>query len=195
MTKVSILILAAGTSSRMNTPKQLLPIGTKTLLGSSIEQAIKSEASCVFCVLGASYERIKREIEVYNIEIIHNTKYLSGISSSIVCGIKHILSKSNNPILIMLADQPKIDSEYINKLIAVFLENPEFIVASKYSDTFGVPAIFPSYTFGQLLELKGDRGAKALLNADKTTVIALENPNISDIDTPKDYQDFLNSIN
>lgn len=191
---VAILILSAGSSSRMGTPKQLLPIGNTTLLGLCIENALQSNAKNVFCVLGSNAETIKNSMPQYNIEIIINSNYKEGLSSSIVEGMHHIEDKNFDTILMMLGDQPKVDSNYINALILSSEKNPTQIIASKYEDTVGVPAIFPKRCFKQLQQLKGDKGAKDFLNANKPQVIAIESDKLIDIDTQKDYLNFLKSL-
>ena len=190
--KIAILILAAGSSSRMGVPKQLLPVGETTLLGITIEHALNSKANKVYCVLGSNAERIKASISKHNIEFIFNPNYKTGLSSSIVVGVKHLNNQNYNAILIALGDQPLITSEYFNEMIATFNKNKENIVASKYNHTLGVPSIIPKTYFSQLLNLKGDKGAKHFLNAKNLEINALENKNLMDIDTKKEYQDYLN---
>ncbi|MFC0604205.1 nucleotidyltransferase family protein [Winogradskyella pulchriflava] len=194
MSNIAILILAAGSSSRMKIPKQLLPVGNKTLLGLTLENALNSKANNVHLVLGANSEEIKNSIKDISVNIILNPNYNKGLSTSIIEGVKHIQSKSYDAVVIMLADQPRLDTSYINQLMDAFDENPEHIIASKYSNVFGVPAIFPKSAFEQLLKLKGDKGAKTFLNSEKAKVIAINTTEFKDIDTPKDYKDFLESL-
>lgn len=187
--KTAILILAAGTSSRMGTSKQLLPIGDTTLLGLSIENALKTNANEVFCVLGANAALIQKETDKYPVKVIFNTNYESGLSSSIVAGIKEL--KTYDAVLIMLADQPKVDTHYLNELITSCKENPTKIIASNYGKKVGVPAIFPKAFYAELLQLKGDKGARDFLQSEKD-IIKLLPKSLLDIDTQDDYHDFLN---
>jgi molybdenum cofactor cytidylyltransferase len=191
---IAILILAAGSSSRMGEPKQLLSIKNTTLLGYSIEQAKQSNANKVFCVLGANAEAIEQSIKKYIIEIINNSNYQNGLSSSIKVGIQHIEVKHFDAVLIMLADQPKVDSNYLNTLIRAFEKNLTQISASSYSGNIGVPAVFPKFYFEQLKNLKGDKGARELLNSHKNAVILFKNNHLIDIDTKQDYDDLLKSM-
>ena len=193
--KIAILLLAAGSSSRMGIAKQLLPIGKTTLLGLAIETAFQSKANKVYCVLGANSEVIKQSISIYHIETIFNPNYKRGLSSSIVAGIEHISNQNYGAVLIVLGDQPLIKAEYLNEMIAKFKNNDEKIIASKYNNTCGVPAIIPKLYYDQLLQLKGDKGAKAFLNSNAEAIISLESTNLADIDTKKEYHDYLNSIN
>ena len=193
--KIAILILAAGSSTRMGVAKQLLPIGKTTLLGVTIECAIQSNANKVCCVLGANVEVIQQSISKYNIEPIFNPNYKTGLSSSIVSGIQHLTNQNFDGLLILLGDQPLITAKYLNKMIDTFKNHDGKIVASKYNNTLGVPTIIPNRYYNQLLKLKGDKGAKDFLNTNTKEIIPLENINLMDIDTQKEYQDYLNSTN
>ncbi len=189
--KTAILILAAGSSSRMGTPKQLLPYKNTTLLGYTIEQVKQIDTKHAFCVLGANAEIIEKSIENYQIETIYNSDFKNGLSSSIVVGVKK-LQHDFDTILIMLGDQPNVNSNYLNKLIKTSVENPSRIIASNYQNKIGVPAIFPKKYFNQLLELKGDKGARNILNNNKSDIIKMPPFNLTDIDTREDYQNLIN---
>lgn len=191
---IAILILAAGTSTRMGTAKQLLPVRDKTLLGLTIENAINSKANQVFCVLGANAETIEQSIKKYTIEIINNSNYKNGLSSSITEGIIYIITRNFDAVLIALGDQPKVESNYLNTLIDSFKNNPTQISASNYSNNAGVPAIFPKHYFEQLKHLKGDKGARELLNSHKDDIILFKTNQLIDIDTKQDYDNLLKAM-
>ncbi|WP_299338738.1 nucleotidyltransferase family protein [uncultured Psychroserpens sp.] len=191
---VAITILAAGSSSRMKKIKQLLPIQNSTLLGIAIENALQSDADQVYCVLGANADLITNSIQNSNIKIIYNPKYSEGLSSSIIAGIEYMSSKPFDATLIMLGDQPMVDSEYLNKLIINFKGNPSQVVASEYSDKIGVPAIFPKTFYNQLLQLNGDKGASLLLNSETINIKTVTGSSLVDIDTEEDYNSFINSL-
>jgi molybdenum cofactor cytidylyltransferase len=192
--KIAILILAAGSSTRMGVAKQLLPVGENTLLGVSIKQALQSEADKVYCVLGSNAEVIKQSISKFKIEPIFNPNYKTGLSSSIVAGIQHLINQDFDATLILLGDQPLISVAYLNAMITPFKNHGEKIIASKYNNTFGVPSVIPKRSYNELLKLKGDKGAKDFLNTNKEEIIPLKNINLIDIDTKKEYHDYLNSI-
>lgn len=189
--KIALLILAAGSSSRMKTTKQLLAVGDKTLLGLSIENALKTNVEKVFCVLGANSKEIKPSIKRYKIQILENSNFIEGLSSSICCGIDN-LQNSFDAVLIMLGDQPNITSHYLNALIFSFKKNPDFIFASKYLNKNGVPAIFPREYFPELLKLQGEKGAVDLLNSKGINVKTIDmTVDLTDIDTPEDYKNLI----
>ncbi|WP_431165669.1 nucleotidyltransferase family protein [Tenacibaculum halocynthiae] len=192
MNKTAIIILAAGSSSRMGSSKQLLPFKHTTLLGWTIEQALNLKTATVYCVLGANFQLIKKEIEHYPIQILHNYNYENGLSSSIVTGIKYIIDKRYDSVTILLADQPKITSFYIHEMLLISKENPTKIIASNYCKKVGVPAIFPATYFSELVQLTGDKGAKELLNKKKENLMKMTPFNLIDIDTPEDYNKLTN---
>lgn len=192
---IAILILAAGNSSRMKQPKQLLPVGNSTLINMAIKNALSIKASNVFCVLGAHFEDIKNSISHFDIDIIQNKDYHTGLSSSIVKGLKEIMPHNYDAVLVLLADQPKINSDYLDTLIKQSTLYPHKIIASIYNSNYGVPAIFPKHYFNQLLALKGDKGAKEILNSNLNDIKGVETKGqLIDIDTKEDYLNFLNNI-
>ena len=193
--KIAILILAAGSSTRMGVTKQLLPAGKTTLLGVTIERALQSKANKIYCILGANAEAIKKAISKYAVESIFNPKYKSGLSSSIVSGIEHLANQNFDAVLILLGDQPLITTQYLNKMMDTYNNHDGKIIASNYNETLGVPTIIPRTYYNQLLKLKGDKGAKDWLYTRKKEIIPLKNTNLMDIDTKKEYQDYLKLIN
>ncbi|XRE43681.1 Molybdenum cofactor cytidylyltransferase [Tenacibaculum discolor] len=192
MQKTAILILAAGSASRMGKMKQLLPYKNTTLLEWIIEQALKSIVKNVFCVLGANKNTIEKQLTSNTIKIIYNPNYESGLSTSIVTGIDFLQKHNFDNALIMLADQPLVTSEYLNSLIEASKKNPSKIITSNYQGSVGVPAIFPKKYFNDLLNLEGDKGAKNFLLQHNDDVIKVNShQNLLDIDTPEDYQHLL----
>ena len=193
-TNIAILILAAGSSSRMGTPKQLLTWGKSTLIENAIEQAVQVSESDVFVVIGANYKLIFDAIERYPITILKNPYWEKGIGSSISCGIKSIQKiQKYKGVLIMLADQPFVDVITIQKIKDQFVSSKSKIVASQFKDSFGVPAVFSISCFDLLTSLKGDEGAKKIWTQNKMEVEScIINKYFNDIDTPKDYKECLN---
>jgi molybdenum cofactor cytidylyltransferase len=192
---IATLILAAGSSSRMGTSKQLLPIGKTTLLGVIIENALLSKANNIHCILGANHKIISTSISKYNVDIILNPKYKSGLSSSIVAGLQHIKDQNFDAVLILLGDQPLITSTSINLMIETYQKHNKNIIASLYNTAPGVPAVIPKKYFNSLLKLEGDKGAKGFLQVQKENLITLNNSNLMDIDTKHEYEDYVNSKN
>lgn len=188
--KIAILVLAAGASRRMNGIKQILPYKGSTLLENALKIAKMSKADQVFCVLGANKEEIQQKVDFENVEIIENQVWNEGLGQSIAVGVEAIQKyEKYDGILVMLADQPFISSAYLDKMIAIFQENRYPIIATRYSDKPGVPALFPQKTFSAFTNLSGDSGAKSILQNEEN--IRLLEANTFDIDYPEDYEKIL----
>lgn len=184
------LILAAGSSTRMGEPKQLLPYKNTTLLGWTIQNALKLNTHKTFCVLGANAMQIRSSIQNKKIEIIENKEYREGLSSSIVIGVTTIKNINIDGVLIMLADQPKISAVILEKLTATFKRNKNRIVAANYGHKIGVPAIFPRSKFNLLLQLKGDKGAGDVIK-NNAIPVDINHEYLADIDTAEQYETLL----
>ncbi len=190
--KIAVVILAAGASTRLGTAKQLLPWKGTTLLEHSIETISELNCDDNFVVLGASHKLIKSKIDFNVVEVLVNKDWKFGLGNSIAFGVKYIL-KNNivvDGILLTLADQPLIDSEYLNSLIDKFEVNNNQIIASSYSnDKKGVPVLFDKIFFEELSNLNGDKGAKTLLDKYAPNVFTLNAEQlVFDIDTKEDYE-------
>ena len=189
---IAILILAAGAASRMGTVKQNLDFNGTTLLGNAIDQALATGMQNVYCVLGAHFQRVANSIQDTAVTVIENKNWKNGLGSSIACGIKNVEVNNLDAVLVMLADQPLIDAEYLKQLIQTATEHPQSFVASDYGKKNGVPAVFPKQYFKELERLSGDQGAKELLNSPATSVIKVDaRDRVWDIDTPEEYARLL----
>lgn len=190
--KVTILILAAGSSSRLGKPKQLLPWKRSNLLQWAIKSASETMCYRTVLVLGAYSKEILDKIDIKGVDVIENKNWKNGIGSSIAYGVGHI--KSNFPetdaVLIMLADQPAIDSNYLKNIISMYNSESEQIIVSSYNNTdFGVPVLFDKFYFNDLLKLKSDEGAKQVINRNRSKIISINNKlNFEDIDTYEVYK-------
>lgn len=189
MNNIHILILAAGSSSRMNGIKQLLKFRNKSLLQNATDQARSSDAEKVFCVLGANHERIIKQINTESIIVLHNENWQEGLGSSLAFGIDQISKREESDgILVMLADQPLIDSAYLNSMIQAFSNHTEKIIASNYGKKNGVPALFPKFLYPKLIDLKGDSGAREIIQEIEDLIVSLSaGKSLMDIDTKEDY--------
>ena len=191
---IAIVVLAAGASSRMGDTKQLLPWRDTTLLGQALKTAKDSAADSVTLVLGANAEEIRKGIPEKQIDITVNSRWQSGLGSSIACGMKFLLEKNKalKGILIMLADQPLIDTAYLNTMIAEFGKVGKQIIATSYKRRAGVPAIFGPPYFQSLKQLEDDFGAKHIIDSNPDQVLVLEpGDKTVDIDTKSEYKNLI----
>lgn len=186
----ALIILAAGASSRLGFPKQTLLYKGKTLLELAIEAGLKSRCAEVFVVLGANAETIEPGIKHYNVSIIHNTDWASGMASSIVTAMKQVKANPQfRGVVVMLCDQPFVTRTVLDSLLFKQQQTGKHMVACTYKDTLGVPAMFTHHLFPQLLLLQGQEGAKKLVtdHPDELATITFEKGGI-DIDTVADYE-------
>ena len=186
---ISVLVLAAGASSRMAGIKQLLSWDNKTLIEHALEMATSSAANKVYVVLGAHYDLIVKEVDQQEVVVIQNKNWADGIGSSIATGVKNILERENpDGILIMLCDQPLIDLDHLNSLIHSFLTKEYSVVGTSYENKIGVPAIFAAGCYPDLMKLEGDEGARSVIvkSSGKSIGISPQGKH-ADIDTDEDY--------
>jgi len=160
----AIIILAAGASTRMGRPKQLLAWGSGNLLQHTISQSKNTDADDVLVVIGANASAI-REVIPNDVITINNPDYKSGMGSSIAAGVNYVQNSKDRytSVLILLADQPFIDTNQINKMYTAMARTGMSIVATSYDGVAGVPALFSSDFFSALVSLSEEFGAKALL--------------------------------
>ncbi|OUL20169.1 4-diphosphocytidyl-2C-methyl-D-erythritol synthase [Nostoc sp. RF31YmG] len=194
---IAIMILAAGASTRMGTPKQLLHYQGRSLVQYITEIAIASVCNPVIVVLGAYSEQIRPQINHLPVSIVENLDWAWGMSASINSGIQflHNLSQNIEAVVIVLCDQPFLSPQIINQLVDAYYSTKKPIVACEYAGTLGVPALFSKIFFSELAELQGTSGAKKVIHNNLSQVFSIPfNQGNIDIDTPKDYQNLL-SIN
>ncbi|WP_430966835.1 nucleotidyltransferase family protein [Spongiimicrobium sp. 2-473A-2-J] len=188
--QIAVLVLAAGASTRMGGAlKQLLPWKDTTLLGHAISQAKASKADDVFIVLGAQASKLRSQFGQNGTTLVENEQWASGMGTSIACGVAYLTShkKDWDGVLVMLCDQPLVDTAYLNTLIDTFTANG--IVATDYGGRRGVPALFSKTFFQELALLKEDYGAREVLLRHREDVIVLNGVGkTADVDTPEDYK-------
>jgi molybdenum cofactor cytidylyltransferase len=183
-----LIILAAGESARLGQPKQNLIFQEKTLLQRAVESALASVCEQVLVILGAHDEVIKPTIRQYPVKIIHNTHWEEGMASSIRLGINELQKEPNIiSVILILCDQPFVDTTLLDELAKS--SSKAEIVACYYNNSLGVPVLFSSKYFEELLQLEGHDGAKKLLIKYADEVLSIPFPMGGvDIDTIEDYE-------
>lgn len=196
--KISILLLAAGSSSRMGQSKQLLPWGSDTLLTHACKTALKTRVSHVAVVLGANAEKHSELLKSLSVDVVINSEWSTGMGSSIRTGVDYLIKKSPDlaAIVVMACDQPLISTDHLTQLMEKLRKEKSEIVATQYADTFGVPVLFSSKYFGDLMALPHSTGARKIVetNLKRATFVLFEEGKI-DLDTPDDYAKFVNQQN
>ena len=187
---VGIVILAAGGSTKLGSPKQLVQFKGKTVFRRSVESALACEPDGLIVVLGSRAEEISIETEGLPVEIVINKEWEVGISSSIKAGLARLieLRPDIDAVIIMLSDQPFVDEKTIRSLLDTYRTTGKPIVASEYNGVLGVPALFDRMMFEELTKLEGDAGARVIIRQSLSEDIAtISAPEAAfDIDTPDD---------
>jgi molybdenum cofactor cytidylyltransferase len=184
---IGVIILAAGGSSRLGSPKQLLRFDGQTLLRRAANAAIESRCDRVVIVIGCRAEEIKRELEGLAVSIVENTEWQSGMSSSLRAGLNAV--SDDDAVLIMLCDQPFVTANVLDNLIETHHETGMPIVASDYGATRGVPALFSKELFPELAALTADEGARRIIAGHPEMVATIEfAAGVVDVDTRDDHR-------
>ena len=191
---IGVIILAAGESSRMGRPKQLLSVNGKTLLRHAIDAArVIDEAPVV--VLGAHAAAICAEVNGLPVTIIENTDWQSGMGGSLRTGLQALLDHSpkTQAAIIMLCDQPRVTGDILRALVEPYRSSASPIVACEYGGVLGVPALFHRTMFQELLALQGAEGARKIIQRYPAQAARVSFPDGAiDLDTPEDFAAVMN---
>ena len=182
--KIAGLLLAAGESRRLGQPKQLVKVKGESLVLRTA-RLLLTQTPNVHVVVGANTAEIAQSIEKLPVRITRNSKWQDGLGSSIACGMNQIAGNFDG-VLIMLCDQWRVEHQDLNDLVEAWNENPSVPTVATWKESFGSPAIIPKIMFEDLMQLKGERGAKCLLEA-ASPIRQVDLPNAGfDLDTIED---------
>ncbi|MBC7883049.1 MAG: nucleotidyltransferase family protein [Anaerolineae bacterium] len=194
MSNIGLIVLAAGASTRMGTPKQLLMFRGRSLLRTMAEAAIASCCDPVVVVLGSQIEQIKLEVHPLALHIVENREWAKGMGNSIAAGMSTLTTINQNldAVVVVLCDQPFVSSHLLDQLVESYRATRSPIVACAYANTLGVPALFDRSLFTELMTINVNMGAKYLIKqlAEKVSLIPFPEGEI-DVDTPAQYQQLL----
>lgn len=187
---VSGLVLAAGGSSRLGRPKQLLPFGDATLLDAVLGTARASAFDQRVVALGGSAGEVRGAVDLTGFDVVVNESFGEGCSSSIAAALG-VVVPACEVLVLMLGDQPGVTPETVRALLDGRGDAPLAVCA--YSDGRGHPFAFARSVFGELSELQGDKAIWKLLEqrAGDVVEVPLEGPVPRDVDTWKDYDAVL----
>src|SRR2546423_5612484 len=192
MQKIGAVILAAGESLRFGRPKQLVQFHGKSLVRRVADAAKDANCSPIVVVLGSKREQIDRELKETDAIVAENQNWRRGIGSSIRVGVESAVNQVPDieAIVLLTCDQPFVKTDTIECLIAMREKVKKAIVASSYSETLGVPALFDRSCFQELLTLPDDSGAKSIILSNRERVAGLLFPEGKiDIDTAAAYKE------
>jgi molybdenum cofactor cytidylyltransferase len=205
-TSIAAIILAAGSSSRMGggRHKLLLPLGEKPVLAHVISATLASQARPIIVVLGHQAAQVRTQIAHFTTIIsVENPDYQQGMSTSLRTGLQILIHGQNtqeqafhslNGAIILLGDQPLMTTSIIDALIACKQTTGKAIVAPLYNSRRGNPVLFDSSLFPELMAIRGDEGARSVIEQHRTEVATIELSDAMasyDVDTWDAYQTVL----
>jgi molybdenum cofactor cytidylyltransferase len=183
---IHVVVLAAGASTRFGATKQLVRVNGRPLLHTIVSRAAELAGHSVTVVLGAHAGELAPLLKHSPASVAVNRDWAEGIASSIRTGVAHAPATAD-AVMITLADQASVTTEDLRRLAGAWRRNPGSIATAQYAGSVGVPAIFPRWCFRELNELRGDRGAQALLQRHVDRLVRLPMPSAElDIDRPED---------
>ncbi len=193
---IGAVVLAAGGSSRLGAPKQLLLHRGETLVRRAALAACGAGCLPVVIVAGEEKRRIEEEVSALPVRVFHHLEWHRGIGSSIRAGVAHALAGTPHltALVVMVCDQPFVTSGTLRDVIDAHVRSGMPICACSYADTVGVPALFGRDFFPHLLSLPDGRGAQVILAAHRAEVCTIDFPDGAiDIDTPADMHAHLDA--
>jgi molybdenum cofactor cytidylyltransferase len=196
MQDIGAVILAAGESSRLGQPKQLIQFRGKSLVYRIVDAAKKARCSPTVVVIGSDREEVERELKAESVVIVGNENWRRGIGTSIRAGMRRLIDKAPTleAVVLLVCDQPFVDARTIARLLTLREKTKRAIVASRYANTLGVPALFDRSCFQELAALDNATGAKTVIlsNRERVTEFPFLEGRI-DIDTLDDYEKLLSA--
>ncbi len=191
---ISGILLAAGESRRMGSPKALLRYQGKTFIERICNAYLTAGVDELIVVLGARADELRRAIPAHpTLRTVVNPRYFQGQLSSLMTGIG-ALSSESEAVIVNLVDHPLISANTISSLTSSFRESPLPILIASYNGKRGHPVLFSRQVYGEILAAPLNQGAKVVVRKDPSRVreLPLNDPGIlADIDTPEDYQRFI----
>jgi molybdenum cofactor cytidylyltransferase len=187
---VGAVVLAAGSSSRMGSPKQTLRFRGESLLRRAVLAALDAGCHPVVVVTGAHAELSRCELDGLDVREVFNAHWETGMASSIRAGVEGLNDADADTIaaVFMLCDQPHVSAEVISGLVAAHRTTGRPVIASSYGGNVGVPALFSRTLFDELMRLEGMSGAKEIIRRHASQAHFLPFPDGEvDVDTPADF--------
>lgn len=199
--QIAVVVLAAGGSRRMGHPKQLLQIEGQELLRRTVEVSLRSNCDWVLVTLGNEAQRCVSSVDDLNCSLVMVGDWREGLSRSIRRALEQIqehnaLTNSESPwydaVLFVPCDLPELSASHLNALIHSYQTTSSPLVASRFGDIVGIPALFDASVWPEFAALSGDEGARKIIRRtpERVQLVDFEAGAI-DIDTPQDYEAFV----
>lgn len=188
---IGVVILAAGASRRMGRPKQLLVLDGETLVRRTARIALSLACGPAVVVTGAHTGTVGAALENCDVEQVFCDEWREGMGASLRTGVAELVGRYPDlqAVLILLIDQPGVDAAHLQDLLQLFEQSGMPVAASAYEETLGPPAVFSRELFPELIGLRGDSGAKKLIQSKQLQCASLLFPAGGiDLDTPEDWE-------
>ena len=196
MLKNRAIILAAGSSTRMGSPKMLLPFGKSTILETVIQNILSSKVDSILVVLGENHDQIREVTESLPVEVCLNENHQAGMLSSVMCGF-NALPEDTGTVLVFLGDQPGIIPGVIDAVIEAYNDSLHGIVVPVSNHRRGHPLLVDFKYSKEIERLDLEKGLRTLMHhfPEDVLEVELDEPGILiDIDTPEDYSKAKNRV-
>jgi molybdenum cofactor cytidylyltransferase len=194
MKRVEGLLLAAGKSQRMGSPKPLLRIFGRAFLEHIVLEARESDLIGVKIILGHLADLILKSLPQFEANVIINPDYEQGQLSSLIRGLKALQDHSIDGVMLFLVDHPFVSRHVINKLIHSYSEHDHPIVVPTFRGRRGHPLIFGRELFSELINAPLNQGAVSVVKKHQEDLLSIEVEHegiLIDIDTPQAYQEYV----
>ncbi|MCA9878804.1 MAG: nucleotidyltransferase family protein [Thermomicrobiales bacterium] len=192
------IVLAAGSSSRLGRPKQLLALQGGPLLRFTLRRVLGTRLDAVYVVLGHHADEIAATIADLPVRIVRNPDAAQGQSTSVLAGLSALPEADVEAVIFLLGDQPQIDPGLVDSLITRWQDTGAAVVAPRYTDGIGNPILFARRVLPEFAALQGDTGARAIVRAHRErgdiALVDVASPAPHDVDTDADYQALLASL-
>jgi molybdenum cofactor cytidylyltransferase len=186
-------VLAAGTSSRLGQPKQLLTYGGRSLVRRAAEVGVAAGLTPLVVVTGAHAAAVERELRGLPVHLVHNEGYRAGQSTSVRAGVS-TLPPETEAVVMLLGDMPAVDEEVVRALIAAWHATGAPLVQPTFDGRPGNPVLFAASLFPEMLSLEGDEGGRPILqrHAERVQLVPTTQPGVLvDVDTWDAYTQLL----
>jgi molybdenum cofactor cytidylyltransferase len=190
---IAAVVLAAGASTRLGKPKQLIQMEGEPLLRRTARLAADAGCSPVFVVLGFEAERMRAQLEGLAATAVVNERWPEGMGSSLRRGMEAVCALEKQPagVLLLVCDQANLTVEHLRRLLAEHGGDEQRIAASAYAGRSGVPAVFGRRFYAELLAVEGDRGAREVIERQAGRIRTISwAAGERDLDEPEDLEGF-----
>lgn len=189
---VSAIVVAAGLSTRMGEPKQLLPYGEHTVIEQVVSVLLECPLNEVVVITGHEREAIETQLAAWPVRSVFNPNYEAGeMLSSVQCGLS-ALGSGVQAALIVLVDQPQLEATVVQQLIDAYQEEAGCLVIPSFQMRRGHPILIDRAYWQEILALdprKETLREVIVSHADEIHYVTVEtNSVLRDMDTPEAYQ-------